>query len=97
VVPLTCYRTQPALITPESIWSIEKGLDAAVFASPSAVHALWSALPETAREVLRKSLCLPIGPTTAKALVEVGLEAAPPPAESTTDGIVKELQRHFSG
>ena len=91
VTPLTVYETRPAVITPEHVWAIEQGVDAALFASPSAVKALWEALPETARAVLRRAVCQPIGPTTARALKEVGLEPAPLPEKSTAEGLVKAI------
>lgn len=92
VVPLTIYETRPAVITPEHIWAIEQGVDAALFASPSAVKALWEALPDTARAALRRALCQPIGPTTARALLEVGLAPAPLPEQSTAEGLLKAIQ-----
>ena len=91
VVPLPVYVTRPAVITSEHVWSIEQGIDAALFASPSAVNALWEALPETAREVLRRAVCQPIGPTTSKALEAVGLTPAPLPAESTAEGLARAI------
>ena len=91
VTPLTVYETRPAVITPEHVWAIEQGVDAALFASPSAVKALWEALPETARAVLRRAVCQPIGPTTAKALEEVGLEPAPLPEKSTAEDLVRAI------
>ena len=96
VMPLTVYETRPAVITPEHVWAIEQGVDAALFASPSAVKALWEALPETARAVLRRAVCQPIGPTTAKALEEVGLEPAPLPEKSTAEGLVKAIVDRLS-
>ncbi len=91
VTPLTVYETRPAVITPDHVWAIEQGVDAALFASPSAVKALWEALPETARAVLRRAVCQPIGPTTARALEEVGLVPAPLPEKSTAEGLVKAI------
>lgn len=97
VQALTCYRTRPAPLTPDQIWRIEQGVDAAVFASPSAATALWEALPETARTVLRGAYCLPIGPTTAKAMEALGLVPGTPPERTTSDGLVDALTRYFSG
>jgi uroporphyrinogen-III synthase len=95
VTSLVLYETRPAAITPEHVWAIEQGVDAALFASPSAVKALWDALPETARAVLRQSICQPIGPTTARALQQVGLTPAPLSAESTADGLVKAIMERL--
>ncbi len=91
VVPLAVYETRPAPVTPDQVWAIEQGVDAALFASPSAVKALWEALPETARLVLRKAVCQPIGPATAEAMQAMGLTPAPLPPESTAEGLVKAI------
>lgn len=91
VVSLAVYETRPAPITADHVWAIEQGVDAALFASPSAVKALWDALPETARAVLRKAVCQPIGPTTAEAMRALGLTPAPLPPESTAEGLVKAI------
>ena len=48
-VSVICYVNRPAHITNAQVYSVEQGLDAAVFASPSALKALWGALPETGR------------------------------------------------
>ncbi len=96
VVPLVVYETRPARIAPEHVWAIEQGVDAALFASPSAVNALWDALPETGRAVLRRAVCQPIGPTTAKALEAVGLTPALLPPESTAEGLVRAILERLS-
>ena len=95
LTPLVLYETRPAGITPDHVWAIEQGVDAALFASPSAVRALWDALPETARAVLRKSVCQPIGPTTSRALQQIGLTPAPLCAESTAEGLVRAIMERL--
>lgn len=97
VETLTCYRTRPARIHAQELWELEQGLDAALFASPSAAKALWEALSPIGREALRAALILPIGPTTAEALEELGLSPSPPPEETTSEGLVAALLRHFGG
>jgi uroporphyrinogen-III synthase len=97
VETLTCYHTRPAPIAPQEIWKLEQGLDAALFASPSAVKALWEALSEIGRDALRKAVLLPIGPSTAEALRDLGLTPAAPPKETTSNGLVAALLRHFGG
>lgn len=94
-LPLICYLNSPAPITPKMIYALEQGLDAAVFASPSALKALWPALPETARDALRRCACLPIGPTTAQALRDVGIEPAAIPEAHTVEGVVATLLKVF--
>ena len=95
-VSVVCYVNRPTHITNAQVYAVEQGLDAAVFASPSALKALWGALPETGRESLRRAACVPIGPTTAEALREVGLQAAAVPSVHTVEGIVATLVQHFA-
>lgn len=93
VVPLTCYDTLPAVVSPEAAAELARGLDAALFASPSAARNLWAALGEPGREVLRRALLVPIGPTTALALKEIGLEPTLPPADYSVPGLVDALRK----
>jgi uroporphyrinogen-III synthase len=96
VTPVVCYANRAAVLTSQQIYAVEQGLDAAVFASPSAVKALWDALPETARNVLRRAACIPIGPTTAEALRDAGLTPAALPESPTVEGVVSALARLFA-
>ena len=89
---LVCYENRPLSLTPADVYAIEQGVDAAVFASPSAVKALWDQLPESARNVLRAAACVPIGPTTAEALRAAGLKAAVVPPSSTVEGLLAALE-----
>jgi uroporphyrinogen III methyltransferase/synthase len=91
VTRLVCYETRALTLSNAQIYSMEQGLDAAVFASPSAVRALWNQIPESARNVLRAAACLPIGPTTAAALREAGLPPAAVPEAHTTEGVFAAL------
>jgi uroporphyrinogen III methyltransferase/synthase len=96
VTSAVCYANRPVTLTASHVFAVEQGLDAAVFASPSAVQALWGQLPETARRVLCGAACVPIGPTTAEALRQVGLEPALVPEVHTVEGIVAALAQLFS-
>ena len=96
VTPVVCYVNRPLQLTASQVYAVEQGLDAAVFASPSAVRALWGQLPQTGRRVLSAAACVPIGPTTAEALREAGLEPALVPETHTVEGIVAALTRFFS-
>lgn len=96
VVPVVCYVNRPVALTNTQVYAVEQGLDAAVFASPSAIKALWSALPETGKDALRRAACVPIGPTTAEALEEVGLKSAAVPGTHTVEGVVAALVEHFA-
>lgn len=85
VVAAPCYRTVPA--PPEALAPLAEALrrgelDAVAFASPSAVHAVLAALGPGGAALSRCALAA-IGPTTAAALREAGLEAAIVPAVST--------------
>jgi uroporphyrinogen-III synthase len=91
VVPIVCYDTLAVEISAKSAREIARGLDAALFASPSAAKNLWAALDGEGREVLRRALLVPIGPTTAQALRELGLEPATPPADHSVPGLVDTL------
>ncbi|MEW5765593.1 MAG: uroporphyrinogen-III synthase [Acidobacteriota bacterium] len=92
VTRLVCYENRALALTHSQVYALEQGLDAALFASPSAVRALWGQIPESARNVLRAAACLPIGPTTAAALREAGLEPAAVPEAHTTEGVLAALE-----
>lgn len=96
VTPALCYTNRPIALSPAQVFAVEQGLDAAVFASPSAVRALWDQLPETARRVLAGAACIPIGPTTAEALRSAGLEPAVIPESHTVEGVVAALAQLFA-
>ncbi|MGC8762319.1 MAG: uroporphyrinogen-III synthase [Acidobacteriota bacterium] len=94
---LVCYANRPVRLTAGDLYAIEQGLDAAVFASPSAVQALWSQVPESGRNVLRAAACVPIGPTTAEALRAVGLTVAALPPSATAEGVLAALEEALAG
>jgi uroporphyrinogen-III synthase len=85
VVAVEAYRTVPAAaeaILPLAAW-IEAGeVDAVAFASPSAVKAVVGGLGDRVH-VLRRVVLAAIGPTTADALRNDGLEVAAQPARYT--------------
>lgn len=79
------YRTVPAPVSdiaPLGDWLARGEVDAVAFASPSAVRAVTGALGERAA-LLRGVLLAAIGPTTAEALREQGLEAGVQPERYT--------------
>jgi uroporphyrinogen-III synthase/uroporphyrinogen III methyltransferase/synthase len=85
VVAVEAYRTVPAppeAIRPLAGWIAAGEVDAVAFASPSAVRAVVLGLAERAA-LLRQVALAAIGPTTAAALREHGLEAAVQPERST--------------
>ncbi len=91
VVPVACYETRYAAIGVENAGAIEKGVDAALFASPSAVSGLLEGLPGPAGRSFKEALCVPIGPSTEGALMEAGLRTAAPPVHATKEGLVNAL------
>ena len=87
------YRTVPA--PPEALAPLGEllargGLDAVAFASPSAVRSVVAALGDRAA-LLRGVLLGAIGPTTAAALREAGLEAGAVPEEHTAVALADAL------
>jgi uroporphyrinogen-III synthase len=79
------YRTVPAPpgdVAPLGDWLARGEVHAVAFASPSAVRSVVSALGERA-DLLRRPLLAAIGPTTARALRDVGLPVGAEPARYT--------------
>ncbi len=94
-VPLEIYSTRRATLDSEAVAELERGVDAAVFASPSAVASLMERLPLRAGRALRRARCLPIGPTTAEALRAAGLVPAALPPAATPREIIKAIEALF--
>ena len=97
VVAPVAYRTVPA--PPEALAPLADLLaagevDAVAFASPSAVRSVTGALGPRA-PLLGKALLAAIGPTTAEALREAGLEAGAVPEHHTTVGLAEALVRRL--
>jgi uroporphyrinogen-III synthase/uroporphyrinogen III methyltransferase/synthase len=85
VTPVEAYRTIAA--PPETLrhlagWLAAGEVDAIAFASPSAVHAVVAALGGD-RALLASALLAAIGPTTARALRELGLVPGVEPTRHT--------------
>jgi uroporphyrinogen III methyltransferase/synthase len=87
---VTVYRTRLVDESPELVEAFSGGVDLAVFGSPSAVEAFLSLFGPRAREALGRSLLLAIGPTTARALEEAGLDPLLP-EESTVEGLFRAI------
>jgi len=97
VVAATCYRTVPA--APEVVAALadplERGeIDAVAFASPSAVKSVVAGLGARAGLLARPVLAA-IGPTTAAALREAGLEAGVVPETSTARDLADAIARRL--
>lgn len=95
VFALPLYETRRAALDPGVMAELEQGVDAAVFASPSAVKSLLGQAPVRTRRALAEGRCVPIGPTTAEALRTAGIEPAAVPERYTPEGILAALEALF--
>lgn len=91
VEALVCYETRNASLDSRSVEAMERGVDAALFASPSAVNGFLEGLPALARERFKSCLCVPIGPTTRDELLRRGLRTAEAPARASNEALLKSL------
>ncbi len=69
--------------------------DGLTFASPSAVHSLWSACPEPLRHTLFSCPLFSVGPRTSEAVRSLGLKVAREATPHSMDGVVNAVLRHF--
>ena len=91
VVPLVCYETVAPRIEPAALAELRTGVDAALFASPSSIKNLWSALGDGDRAILTRAALVPIGETTRGAIEDLGLSATPCPEETSCEGLVARV------
>ncbi len=96
VVPLIIYATRRAVLDPEAVAELERGVDAALFASPSAVASLFERLPLRASVALKRARLVPIGATTAGALRSAGLTPAAMPSSTAPKEMIRTLEAVFS-
>ncbi|MBM4319047.1 MAG: uroporphyrinogen-III synthase [Deltaproteobacteria bacterium] len=97
---LPAYRTEwPQLdLTVLGGWIAEVGLDAALFASPSAFHGFLALLGHRqALDILGRTAICAIGPTTATALRAAGLEVAAMPAVHTMAALIEAAGQLLAG
>lgn len=92
------YRTRPAREGGERIRRLlEEGrLDVLTFASPSAVESFMAAVGPDAAELARGAVVACIGPVTAQAARERGLEVQVLAEPSTMPGLVSALEAFFA-
>lgn len=94
---VTVYTLAPSDPDPEALEDLLSGkVDVAVYFSPSAVHGVRTMLDaavgaERAHQILSGIPAACIGPTTAAAAQESGLQVAFTPAEYTLEGLVEAL------
>ena len=99
VTEVIAYRTtDPATVDPDILARARGGgVDAIVFASPSAVRNFTRVIGEAdLPELSARVPFLAIGPTTATAIRSSGACVRMQAEESSTSGIVKVLVRHFA-
>ena len=76
----------------------ENRLDMIVFASPSSVRNFLTVCgPEKGMAHLAAAAIACIGPTTAQAVRDLGLEAALQPPESSIPALVRSICAHYAG
>ncbi len=100
VFRVTAYENRPpdpaSVELPEALTG--GSLDCVVFASPSSVrNFLAVAGRETGLEHLRRLDVAAIGPTTARAVADLGLNVAVQPGQSSVSALVRALCEHYGG
>jgi uroporphyrinogen III methyltransferase / synthase len=99
VVDLVAYRTVPASQQDDpDVYRLllDRQLDAVTFTSASTVRNFVRLLgEEQAPDLLRSTIVAAIGPVTAEAARQLGLEPAVMPAEYTVPALVDALVEHF--
>ena len=88
---ITAYRTVAVEPEPAVREELQRGADAIVLASGSAVHSLATLDPV----ITEDTLLVCIGPRTAEAAREVGLPVGLVADEATAEGIIQALMSHF--
>jgi len=75
----------------------KKHIDCLVFFSPSAFHALLEITDDDILEILKsgKIILAAIGPTTARAINDKGIEVSIIPKESSSDSLIQALLEYF--
>ncbi len=101
VEPVVVYRTVPRPPAPAVVHALAVGVDAVVFASPSAARALFGGLDAAARAGLARAAVVCIGPTTAAAVAAAGLRVAAVAAERSAaalaDAVVTAVRTQVEG
>jgi uroporphyrinogen III methyltransferase / synthase len=93
------YRTlRPTDADQEAIARVCKGeADAILFFSPSAVHTFVEMVGrERVKTLQNRMLMASIGPVTARALQEAGVQRIVTPAEASADAVIQALESSFS-
>jgi uroporphyrinogen-III synthase len=93
VTDIPTYRTLPAEMDAEGLAELRCGVDAITFTSASTVQNFVTAVKE--RALFENTLIACIGPVTAEAARQLGLNVAIMAAEHTVDGLIQSLVTHF--
>lgn len=99
VVEAIAYRTLRASdADQQAVARVAKGeADAILFFSPSAVHTFIELVGRDRLKTLQNRMVLAsIGPVTAKALQEAGVQRIVTPAEASADAVIQALENSFS-
>lgn len=89
------YRTIEHLPDPAAMAALRVGIDAVTLTSPSTALGLTRALGDTLHDALAGAIIAAIGPVTAAAARNLGLEVHVVAEEHTVDGLMRALLRHF--
>ncbi|MBI5544663.1 MAG: uroporphyrinogen-III synthase [Deltaproteobacteria bacterium] len=77
---------------------VDRRVDAIAFASPSAVKGFVASFaPGEAAPLLKRVCIAAMGPVTARAVVDLGMEVGVVPVESTGEALVDALVGHLGG
>jgi uroporphyrinogen III methyltransferase/synthase len=101
VTDMIAYRTEP--VSPESAGAqqlyrrlLDGHVDAVTFTSPTAVRRFAGLIgEEQAADLLNTTTVVTIGPVTAAAATEMGIQAPLIPAAYTLPGLLQALVDHF--
>lgn len=99
VTEVVAYKTvQPTAVeTASYISEIERGADAILFFSPSAVHNLQDMLGAAKFVILSRTVAYTtIGPVTEKAVRETGVERIVAAADTSVAAVLQALAEHFT-
>jgi len=92
VTEVIAYTVKPAAPNPAALAALDAGeVDVATFFSPSALHGLAAMVSRPLAGALGSAAIACIGPTTAAAACDLGLEVAVTPEEPSVNGLVAAL------
>ena len=96
---IATYQTLSSQPDPEGLAAFHSGVDAITFTSPSTVRSFINIVKEAGFDPLNlpnRPLIVCIGPITAAAARQEGLQVGLIAAEYTTEGLVNTLNKHFA-